>query len=107
MKTIPILCFSLSIMFSVQAMSNASKKLMVSTGEWPPYLSSQKENHGCVASMLKDAFAIKGYTLEFTFLPWKRAYLEAKQGHYDLTAYWFDSKQKRQDFLFSKNNIRS
>ena len=84
---------------------HAGRVLKVATGEWPPYVSSALSDFGCIASMVTQALALQGYTVEYTFLPWSRGYARAKQGHYDANVYWYRNKQREKDFWLSKNNL--
>lgn len=75
--------------------------LRISAGEWPPYLSARVERQGPVAHLISDLLAEEGYRVEFTFLPWPRAYAEAAAGRYDATAVWMHKAEREADFLFS------
>lgn len=75
--------------------------LRISAGEWPPYLSARLEHQGPVAHLLRDLLAEEGYRVEFTFLPWPRAYAEAAAGRFDATAVWMHKTEREADFLFS------
>lgn len=75
--------------------------LRISAGEWPPYLSARLEHQGPVAHLLRDLLAEEGYRVEFTFLPWPRAYADAAAGRFDATAVWMHKAEREADFIFS------
>ena len=85
--------------------AEAGRLLKVATGEWPPYLSAELPGSGCIASMVKEAFELEAYQVEYHFLPWSRGYIKTKQGHYDVNMYWYRSQQRDKDFMLSKQNI--
>ncbi len=83
---------------------NAADKplLRISVGEWPPYLSARLEHQGPLAHLIRDLLSEEGYRVEFSFLPWSRAYAEAASGRYDATAVWMHKNEREADFLFSE-----
>jgi polar amino acid transport system substrate-binding protein len=80
-------------------------KIRIATGQWPPYLSAQLHNQGCVAQLIRDAFAVHHIEVKFVFMHWLKAYARAQSGVFDATAYWFDNPSRRKDFLYSKQHI--
>ncbi|EGM77128.1 periplasmic component of amino acid ABC-type transporter/signal transduction system [Rheinheimera sp. A13L] len=76
--------------------------LQLSAGEWPPFLSESLPHQGVVAHLLSDIFAVAGYQVSFTFLPWGRAYHDSANGKYAATAIWMQSEDRTSDFLYSE-----
>jgi polar amino acid transport system substrate-binding protein len=76
--------------------------LRISAGEWPPYLSARLVHQGPIAHLIRDLLGEEGYQVEFSFLPWPRAYAEAAAGKYDASAVWMHKQDREQDFLFSE-----
>ena len=76
--------------------------LRISAGEWPPYLSARLIHQGPIAHLIRDLLGEEGYQVEFSFLPWPRAYAEAAAGKYDASAVWMHKQDREQDFLFSE-----
>lgn len=76
--------------------------LRISAGEWPPYLSARLVHQGPIAHLIRDLLGEEGYRVEFSFLPWPRAYAEAAAGKYDASAVWMHKQDREQDFLFSE-----
>lgn len=75
--------------------------IRIGLGEWAPYLSENKEHKGIVSCIIRDIFEEAGYTVEFVFYPWARAYEEAKVGRLDGTAVWLKTDEREDDFYFS------
>ena len=80
----------------------SSETFRISTGEFIPYCSSAAFHKGFASHVVEEAFASQGHDVEFAFLPWKRAMLEAKHGGYDATSWWVYSEERAADFLFSE-----
>ena len=87
------------------SLDNPPTEIRIATGQWPPYLSSRQHNQGCVAKLIRDAFAVHHIEVKFAFMHWLKAYARAKSGVFDATAYWFDNPDRREDFLYSEQHI--
>ena len=83
----------------------AENVIRISTGEEPPYSSQTLPQKGCALTFIEDAYKLKGFNVEYTFLPWRRAYVEAKQGLFDATAYWLENKERVTDFIQPKQHV--
>ncbi|WP_169337050.1 substrate-binding periplasmic protein [Algicola sagamiensis] len=79
---------------------HAAGKIYISTGEYPPYTAKEFPGQGCVNQLISDIYATQGLQVKFIFMPWKRAYIEAKKGNFQASSYWFDSDERRADFMF-------
>ena len=104
--------FMLRLMFTVlwfvsaPAMSAPQKTtplppLILSAGEWPPYLGADLPGNGMAARLIRDIFRDAGYQVKFQFLPWARAYQDSKHGRYAATAVWMKAASREQDFWYS------
>lgn len=80
----------------------AEKTVKIAVGSWPPFIGKELEGYGSVAQTIKQAFAIEGYQVTFTFYPWARAYEKAKNGEYHATAVWMFDEQRTEHFYFSE-----
>ena len=79
----------------------APKELLISVGDWPPYLSAELKHNGVIAHLISDILADEGYQVSFRFLPWPRAYSEAASGKFAGTAIWMHKAEREVDFLYS------
>jgi len=76
--------------------------LVISAGEWPPYLSAELPEQGLAAKLIRDIFLEAGFQVRFQFLPWARAYQDTKQGRYAATAVWMKLPSREVDFWYSE-----
>jgi polar amino acid transport system substrate-binding protein len=81
----------------------APKVLHIATGEFPPYATEQRADKGIALHIVRRAFELAGYQVEYTFLPWSRTLAEARTGKWDGTAYWGHKPEHEAYFLMSDN----
>ena len=94
-------CLAICLVLLSVTSGVAADKVRLATGEWPPYVSEGLEHHGAVSRMVTDAFAAEGLAAEITFLPWKRAYEQARAGDFDGTFAWSRESDRERDFYYS------
>lgn len=69
---------------------------------WPPFVDHNIPGQGLSIEIVKEAFAVEGYTFEHKFLPWARAEYMVKLGDIDiLPDTWFSEKRSTY-LMFSK-----
>lgn len=78
-----------------------AEKVSIAVGDWPPYLSEKLKHNGIIGHLLSDIFQAEGHQLSFEFVPWGRAYDEAKIGKQDMTGVWMHKPEREKDFLYS------
>jgi polar amino acid transport system substrate-binding protein len=76
--------------------------LNISTGEWPPFLSESLPHQGVIAHLITDLFAQANIKVNFTFLPWPRAYHDTINDKYAATAVWMFEQQRTEDYFYSE-----
>lgn len=101
MKFVKAQMAALMIVFSTLSLADDERQLSISVGDWPPFFVANEPGQGSVARLVRDIFAEAGYEVEFSFLPWKRAYREAAAGKHDATAIWMYAADREQDFVYS------
>ncbi len=79
----------------------AEETIRLTNGEWLPYLSETLKHHGVASRIVTEAFALEGIKVEYVFLPWKRAYENARYGEYDGSVVWSRSPEREKDFYYS------
>lgn len=79
-----------------------ARTLNIATGITAPYSSPHLAKQGYVNHIVTEAFASQGYSVNFVYLPWARAYEEALSGQFDATSYWYTSQWREKDFHYSK-----
>ncbi|GLS24633.1 hypothetical protein GCM10007877_03470 [Marinibactrum halimedae] len=77
-------------------------EVQITTGEFPPYSSRYSIAGGFYTHVIALALASQGLQANFTFMPWRRAYNEAAQSHFDATSFWAESPDYHVDFLFAQ-----
>ncbi|WP_440055169.1 substrate-binding periplasmic protein [Pseudoalteromonas sp. T1lg65] len=102
MKTILALFFLLSL----QALATQTPtQVFITTGQWPPYMDQTQQDQGCVAAVIRDAFALSDIEVRFIFMPWERAYQEGMKQDYIGSAYWYFSEQRSRDYIYTKQPL--
>ncbi len=94
-------CWLLACLLFTHNLS-AKQTIKISTSEWPPYISKKLPNHGYISQVIEEAFAQVNIDVEFVFLPWARAYEDAKVGNYSATSYWYKDQKHARYFYFSE-----
>ena len=92
--TISLLLYS-STLFATQTVT-------ISTSDWPPYVSQKLPNYGYISQIIIEAFKQENIEVNFIFVPWARAYEEAKHGNVDATSYWYKDDKHNNDFYLSR-----
>ncbi|WP_163831662.1 substrate-binding periplasmic protein [Spartinivicinus ruber] len=97
------LFFYLLISFlSINLVHAASQQTVrLTNGEWLPFQSKNLKHYGVASHMVTEAFASENIKVEYVFMPWKRAYIEAKEGRFDGSLIWSPDPEREKDFLFS------
>ncbi len=83
----------------------AEQKVLFSIGEWEPFVGETMVNYGPTAEIIKTACKKAGYTPEFEFAPWKRAYKNVKTGKSVATFPWAWTEEREIEVLFPKTPI--
>ena len=83
----------------------SGETIMLTNGEWPPFLSEQLPHYGYWSHLATEAFALEGITVEYGFFPWKRAFAVVKDGDWDGSAFWAKSPEREKSVIFSNTPI--
>ena len=97
MMRIAILTLTLLLPSWLQA-----QEITLTNGEWAPYLSEKLKKSGYMSHIVSEAFAAEGIKVKYVFLPWKRAYEDAKTGKYEGSLVWGYNDDRAKDFLFTE-----
>ena len=81
--------------------ASAEEIITISTLEYAPWTGKNLKNNGFVNHVITEAFQRKGYTVKYTYLPWKRAVMEAKNGQYSALSYVYWSQDRETEFYLS------
>lgn len=79
----------------------AEDRLVLSTGGWPPFITDEQRHNGFIGHLISDVFVEVGIEVEYRYIPWRRAYVEASIGDFAGTAVWMDAPDRHEDFIYS------
>lgn len=73
--------------------------IILANGEWPPFLSNELPEYGFASHIVSESFKQVGISVDYRFVPWKRAEMDVKSGRVDGSLVW--SKQpERETFAY-------
>jgi len=78
-----------------------AEQVVLSNGEWAPYLSENLPHYGAASHIVEAAFSAAGVTTRYEFYPWKRSYKLAREGGVNGTPVWVYTKERAKDFLYT------
>ena len=81
--------------------ASAAEIITIATLEYPPWTGKNLKDNGFVNHAIAEAFKRRGYTVKYTYLPWKRAVAESRSGNYSALSYVYWSKDWQKDFYLS------
>jgi polar amino acid transport system substrate-binding protein len=81
--------------------ASAEEIITIATLEYHPWTGKNLKFNGFVNHVITEAFQRKGYSVKFTYLPWKRGVIETKNGKYAALSYVYFSKDREQEFYLS------
>lgn len=86
---------------NIWAVNAWAETLTLSVGEYPPFDSPDLPHQGLVPRIVTEAFRLEGIDVEYTFMPWPRAYAESNEGRVNGTVQWLYSEQRAQEHYYS------
>ncbi len=98
-------CLLLGLVLSTG--SRAQSNIILTNGEWPPYLGEMLPYNGTASRIISEAFASQGMQVRWDFHAWDRAFELAQQGLRDGTAVWSSTPEREHDFYISAPVLRS
>jgi len=93
----------LLVVLSPDTHGATAKKVVLATGEWPPYSSEHMEGHGIFTTIVTAVFAEMGVTPVYRFYPWKRAEHEVRKGHAFAAFPYIITPERFAEFTFSES----
>lgn len=84
-----------------------ASEVLVGTGEFPPFVTKNTADQGCVIEIVRSAYEAEGWSMKLRFLPWSRNLKELSRGSIDASAYWMDRPDRRDDYIFPTNPVTS
>ncbi|WLQ16285.1 transporter substrate-binding domain-containing protein [Hahella aquimaris] len=81
----------------------SAEDLSLTNGEWPPFTSENYRDYGFISRVVAEAYKLEGINVKYTFLPWKRALQEAREGDIWVgSVAWSKADGRPDHFLFSE-----
>lgn len=81
--------------------SEAEETVQVAWDEWAPFHSQTLPHKGLYSHLISKAFATVGVTVEHVVVPWKRAYMEVREGEIDMSTGWMKTPEREVEVLYS------
>ena len=82
--------------------ASAQEIISIATQEYSPWAGENLKFNGFVNHVITEAFRRKGYSVKFTYLPFKRGVIETKNGQYSALSYVYWSKDREKEFYLSE-----
>lgn len=79
----------------------AKDLILISNGEWPPYMSEKLKHYGVASHTAQRAFELSGLKPKYKFFPWKRSMELAEKGEIHGTLGWVKNSKREESFYFS------
>jgi len=81
--------------------ASAEQIVTIATLEYHPWTGKNLKFNGFVNHVITEAFRRGGYTVKYTYLPWKRGVRETKNGQFSALSYVYFSKDREKEFFLS------
>jgi len=82
--------------------ASAEEIIAIATLEYHPWTGKNLKFNGFVNHVVSEAFRRKGYSVNFTYLPFERGVIETKDGQYSALSYVYWSKDREKEFYLSE-----
>jgi len=92
-------------LIQVSGRSYAEQTVAFSVGEWEPFIGQSMKNYGPTAEIMAIACKKAGYKAQFEFYPWKRSYVNVKNGRAVATFPWVWTETRAIEVLYPKTPV--
>jgi len=83
----------------------SAKTVIFSIGEYPPYTSESDEKGKLTEKIVREAFALEDYNVQYEYYPWKRAFAMVKEGQANGSFPWYKTEERVKEFLFPEEPV--
>ncbi|MEL7401395.1 MAG: hypothetical protein AAFN68_12600, partial [Pseudomonadota bacterium] len=83
----------------------AAESIVITSGEWAPYISQKLPHYGITSRIVTEAFKQQNIETQYQFYPWNRSLNSARGGEVNATLGWAKTEEREQDFWFSSEPI--
>ena len=95
--------FVLFVISSLMSALVQAQAIVVTNGEWLPFLSQHKKHFGVVSHIVSDVFAKQGIDVNYEFYPWARAYSMVANQTAVASVIWTVNEQRASEVQFSQS----
>lgn len=95
----------LIVLCIVMSVTIFAETLTFAIGDWAPYTSQNDPSGKMTEVIVKEAYALAGYDVNYVYMPWKRSYEMAQSGEYAGTFPWSYKDERKDDFIFCKESL--
>lgn len=107
MNNLITLCILASICLSPLQGHSKNLQLTLATGEWQPYTSKEMTNYGIFTEIISAVFDEMGVDPQYRFYPWRRCFLNVKNGDNFGAFPYSITEERRKDVFFSESVVPS
>lgn len=90
------------LLYGGSAFANEPEPLMVATGDFAPYTSTDMATGGFLNKITMRAFELGDVAANEIYLPWARGYLGTQKLHFDATFPYMKTPEREAIFLYSE-----
>lgn len=76
-------------------------KVLITTGDWPPYNGKDLPGGGIANALVQAAFCEVGIEVEFGWFPWSRSLKLAIEGSWQASSVWAFTPDRAKDLVYS------
>lgn len=73
----------------------------LATGEYAPFVSERLPEGGVTAAIVREAFKAQGLEVNYSFIPWKRGFVETERSQFVGTFPYLKTPEREAEFLYS------
>lgn len=93
----------LLVVFAIAEAGADQRTIVLATDNLPPFFSEKLPNYGFVAEITREAFLRSGYGFEIKWVPWKRAFIMAKNSKFSGVMGAYYNEERSQSFIFTQS----
>lgn len=79
-----------------------AESVALAAGDYPPFVGEKLPDGGVTAAIVKAAFKRQGVDTALAFRPWKRGFVETRQGRFVGTFPYLRTPEREVEFLYSR-----
>ncbi|MCG8571647.1 MAG: transporter substrate-binding domain-containing protein [Spirochaetes bacterium] len=89
------------ILFLFCYFTYSQSKILLATGEWPPYTSESMSGYGAFTEVVTAVLNEMNVNFEYKWFPWKRAEEEVRKGNFFACFPYMKNEERAKNYYFS------